>query len=177
MVIFFSEIFGKYCWSARRIYSNRFLKGDLFSDIFGNFRKFSKIIRKYCWSARRIFLDRFLYGDYFFGNFRKLLENIVGVRDESFQTGSCMVIFFSEIFGKYCWSARRIYSNRFLKGDLFSDIFGNYRKFSEIIGKYCWSARQIFPDRFLYGDYFFGNFRKLLENIVGVLDESLQTGS
>ena len=128
---FFSEIIGKYCRGARRqITSDRFFKGDLFTEIFGNYRKFSLIIGKYCWSARRIFSDRFLKGDFFIGNFRKLLENIVRVRhDKSLHIGSLRVNFFrkfSEIIGKYCWSARRISSDRFLKGDFFSEIFGNY---------------------------------------------------
>jgi len=115
------------------------------------FRKFSQIIGKYCLSARRISSGRFVKGD-----------------------------FFSEIFANY-WkilsggARRQISAVRFFKGDLFSEIFGNYRKFSEIIGKYCLSARRISADRFSKGDFFFGNFRKLLENIVGVRDESLQT--
>jgi len=55
-------------------------------------------------------------------------------------------------------------------------FFGNFRKLLEIIGKYCWSARWwISSDRFLNGELF---FRKFLEIIVGVRDdESLQTGS
>ena len=54
------------------------------------FRNFSEIIGKYCRGARRkINLERFLRGEFLFGNFRKLLENIVGVRDdESLQAGS-----------------------------------------------------------------------------------------
>jgi hypothetical protein len=92
-VIFFGnvrkllEIIGKYCWSARpRISSFRFLKGEFFL-------KFSEIIGKYCRGARRqISSDRFLKGDFFseiFGNYWKLSENIVGVRDDkSLQTGS-----------------------------------------------------------------------------------------
>jgi hypothetical protein len=54
-----------------------------------------------------------------------------------------------------------------------------FGKFSEIIGKYCRGARRrISSDGFLKGEFFFGNFQKLLENIVGVPDdESLQTGS
>ena len=91
-LILLSEIFGNY-WKilsgceTRLKYSDRFLKGDFC------FRKFSEII----------------------GNFRKLLGNIVRVRDdESLQTGSCRVNF----------------------------VFGNFRKFLEIIGKYCWSAKR-----------------------------------
>ena len=75
-----------------------------------------------------------------------------------------------------------------MKGDFFSEIFGNYWKilsgcetnhfrqfyksdfFSEIFGNYCRVARrQITSDRFFKGDLFLeiiGNFQKLLENIV-----------
>jgi hypothetical protein len=52
-----------------------------------------------------------------------------------------------------------------------------FRKFLEIFGKHCRGARRrISSYRFLKGKLFFGNFRKLLETIVGVRDdESLQT--
>jgi len=114
---------------------------------FGNFRKLLEIIGKYCWSARWwISSDRFLNGELFF---RKFLEIIVGVRDdESLQTGS-----------------KRL-----------NCFFGNFRKLLENIGKYCWSARwRISSDRFLKSELF---FRKFLEIIVGVRDdEILQTGS
>jgi hypothetical protein len=89
--------------------------------------------------------------------FRKLLENIVGLRDDkTLHTGSLRVFCFRK----------------------FSDFIGYFRKFTEMFGKYCWSARRISSDRFLKGDFFFGNFWKLLENIVGVRDDkSLHTGS
>jgi hypothetical protein len=97
---FFLEIFGNYRkifqGARRQIYSDRFLKGEFF-------QKFSEIIGKCCRGARpQISSDRFLKGEFFFGNFRKLLENIVGVRDhKSLQTGSEKVNFFSLIFGNY----------------------------------------------------------------------------
>jgi hypothetical protein len=81
---------------------------------------------------------------------------------------------FSEIIGKYCRGVRRRDSlDGFLKGEFFP-------KCLEIIGKYyCQGARRrISSDRFFKGDFFFGNFRKLLENIVGVRDDESQlTGS
>jgi len=44
----------------------------------------------------------FLKSEFFFGYYGKLLENIVGVRDEKFlQTGSYRVNLFSEIVGNY----------------------------------------------------------------------------
>ena len=116
------------------------------------FRKFSEIIGKYCRGARRRFSsDRFLKGEFFsesFGNYWKLLENIVRVRIDE-----------SLQTGSY--------------------RLNFFRKFSEIIGKYCRSARlRISSDRFIKCKFFFGNFRKLLENIVRVRDDkSLKTSS
>jgi hypothetical protein len=102
-----------------------------------------------------------LKGLIFFGNFRKLLDNIGrGVR-------------------------RQISSDRFLNGEYYSEIFGNYwiillecettnlykqvlkgLIYLEIIGRYCRGyRRRISSDRFLKGEFFFGNFRKLLSGL------------
>jgi len=124
----FSEIIGKYCLGVRQISSGRFLKREIF-------RKFSEIIGQYCRGARRRFSsDKFLNGDYFFGNFRKLLENNVWVRDDdSLQTSSWMVIIFSEIFGNYWKIMSGCETNLFRQVLKRWIIFGNFRKLLENI--------------------------------------------
>jgi hypothetical protein len=136
----FSEIIGKYCRGVtRRISSYRFLKGDFFSEIFENywkillkcetmylfrqvlkgwifFRKFSEIIGNY-WKilsrCETMYLFRHVLKRwFFFRNFRK----------------------FSEILWKYCRGVRRrISSDRFFRGEFFSEIFGQYWKLLENI--------------------------------------------
>ena len=172
---------------------------NLFSEIFGNYWK---ILEKYCRGVRwRISLDRFLNGEFFseifsyywkilsgcgmpnlfrqvlkgwiiYGNFRKLLENIVGKQDdETLQTDVLKewIYFqkFSDIIGKYCRGVGwRISSDRFLKGEFFSEIFGNYWK---ILSR-C-ETTNLFRQMFLKSEFIFGYYGKLLENIVGVRDE------
>jgi len=87
----------------------------------------------------------------FFLNFWKLLENIVGVWDkESLHSGSSRVTSFSKCFGNY-W--------KILSGCETTNLF-----------------RQVLKDWTF--SYIFENFRKLLENIVGVWDiENLHTDS
>jgi hypothetical protein len=140
-VTFFRKFFGNIVGVLDdKSLQSGYLRVICFLEIFGNYRKFSEINGKYCLSARRITSDSSIRVTFF----RK----------------------FSKTIGKYCRVARRqITSDRFFKGDLFSEIFGNYRKFSEIIGKYCLSARRISAKRFLKGDFFseiFGNYWKIL---------------
>ena len=129
----FLEIIGKYCWGVRRrIPSDRFLMSEF---LFKNYRK----ILLECETTilfKQILIRWIIFGNYwkilsgcettnlfrpvlkeweiFFGNFRKLLENIIGVQDVESQTGSYKVNFFSEIIGKYCWSARQKFFRQFL---------------------------------------------------------------
>ena len=80
----FSEIIGKYCQKATRISSDRFLKGEFSLEIFGNYWK----ILSGC-ETTDLFSQVIKGVNFFVGNFRKLLENIFGVRDdESLQTCS-----------------------------------------------------------------------------------------
>jgi len=93
------------------------------------FSKFLEIIGKICWSARRIILDRFLYGDYFFGNFWKLLENIVGVRDvKTLHTGSLRVICFRKFLENIVGVRDEYLHTGSLRVIFLSEIFGNYWK-------------------------------------------------
>jgi len=197
----FSEIIGKYCLGVRQISSGRFLKREIFSEIFRNYWK----ILSRCETTII---------------FRQVLEWWLFFRE------------FSEIIGKLCLGVRQISSDRSLKGELFSEIFGNYWKilsgckttnlfrqvlkgwilirkllenivavrdyeslqtsywmviiFSEIFGNYwkilleCETTslfRQVVKGWIVFSEIF-GNYWKLLENIFGVGDEeSLQTGS
>ena len=98
---FFSEIFGNYC----KILSESETT-NIFRQVFKGMNFFSEI----------------------FGNYWKLLSAGCETTNLVRQVLK-RVNFFFEIIGKYCRGARRkISSDRFIKGEFYSKIFGNYWK-------------------------------------------------
>ena len=168
----FSETIGKYCPGVgRRISSDSVLKGEFFWDIFGNYWKI--LSRCKTTILFRQVLKKWIFSE-IFRNYWKILSRCetTNLFRQVLKTWN---IFrkFSEIIGKYCLGVRRrISSDRFLKGEFFWDIFGNYWK---ILSR-CKTT--ILFRQVLKNWIFFGNFQKLSENIVEVRDdESFQTGS
>ena len=140
-VIFFRKLLESIVGVWDDKFFRQVLKGcEIFSEIFGNYWKlllgcettnlFRQVLKE--WILLEIYWKillsgcektnlfwQFLIRWFFFGNFRKLLEYTVGLRDNKFfRQGLKSLIFFrtfSEIIGKYCWSARQwISSKRFL---------------------------------------------------------------
>ena len=108
------------------------------------------------------------------------MENIVEVRDDkSLQTDVLKELIFSEIFGNF-WKIlsgcemTNLFRQVLVGLILFSEIFGNFWK----ILLEC-ETMNLLRQVLLGLIFVFGNFRKLLENIVGVRDDAeyLQTGS
>ena len=111
------------------LFSDRFFKDEYF---FGNLRKLLDNIIV-VWDYTNLFSDRFLKDEYFFGNFRKLLLECETTN--LYRQGLKGWIFFIN-FRKFLdniigvWYYTKLFSDRFFKDEYF---FGNFRKLSEII--------------------------------------------